>query len=53
MLQWAQTTQLPDGIRDLFLRSKFTKDRILQVMQELRKGKTVKSQNAEKTISNT
>lgn len=48
MLQWAQTTQLPDGIRDLFLRSKFTKDRILQVMQELRKGKTVKSQNAEK-----
>lgn len=48
MLQWSQTEQLPDAIRDLFLRSKFTKDRILHVMQELRKGKTVKSQNAEK-----
>lgn len=48
MLQWAQTTQLPDGIKDLFTRSRFTKDRILQVMHELRKGKSVKSQNAEK-----
>ncbi|BDC35311.1 chaperone protein ClpB [Candidatus Dependentiae bacterium Noda2021] len=48
MLVWAQTTQLPDGIKDLFLRSRFTKDRILKTMQELRKGKTVKTQNAEK-----
>lgn len=48
LLGWATTTHLPQSIRDFFAQNRFTKQRILEHMQEIRKGKTVSSQNAEK-----
>ena len=48
LLQWAGTHFLPQSIRDFFAQSRFTKQRVLEHMQEIRKGKTVNSQNAEK-----
>ena len=48
LLQWASTHFLPQSIRDFFAQSRFTKQRVLEHMQEIRKGKTVNSQNAEK-----
>ena len=48
LLQWAGTHFLPQSIRDFFAQSRFTKQRVLEHMQEIRKGKTVNTQNAEK-----
>lgn len=48
LLQWASTASLPQSIRDFFAQNRFTKQRILEHMQEIRKGKTVNNQNAEK-----
>lgn len=48
LLGWATTNGLPQSIRDFFAQNRFTKQRILEHMQEIRKGKTVSSQNAEK-----
>lgn len=48
LLGWATTNSLPQSIRDFFAQNRFTKQRILEHMQEIRKGKTVSSQNAEK-----
>jgi len=48
LLQWASSSLLPQSIRDFFSQARFTKQRILEHMQEIRKGKTVNSQNAEK-----
>ena len=48
IVQWSITKDLPQAVRDFFLQSHFTKQRILEHMQELRKGKTVNNQNAEK-----
>ena len=48
LLQFSTTNSLPQSIRDFFAQSKFTKQRILEHMSQIRKGKTVNSQNAEK-----
>lgn len=48
LLGWATTNNLPQPVRDFFNQNRFTKQRILEHMQEIRKGKTVNSQNAEK-----
>lgn len=48
LLQWASTSSLPQSVRDFFAQNRFTKQRILEHMQEIRKGKPVSSQNAEK-----
>lgn len=48
LLTWATTSYLPQSIRDFFIQSRFTKQRVLEHMNEIRKGKTVNSQNAEK-----
>ncbi len=48
LLQWAQGHFLLQSIRDFFAQYRFTKSRVLEHMQEIRKGKTVNSQNAEK-----
>ena len=48
LLQWATSNTLPQSIRDFFAQSRFTKNNILGHMQEIRKGKTVNNQNAEK-----
>lgn len=48
LLNWATTSYLPQSIRDFFAQSRFTKQRVLEHMNEIRKGKTVNSQNAEK-----
>lgn len=48
LLTWSITPYLPQSIRDFFTQSRFTKQRILEHMNEIRKGKTVNSQNAEK-----
>ncbi len=39
---------MPQTIRDFFVQNRFTKQRILEHMSQIRKGKTVSSQNAEK-----
>lgn len=48
LIGWATTSHVPQSIRDFFAQNSFTKQRILEHMQEIRKGKTVSSQNAEK-----
>ena len=48
LLQFATSSFLPQSIRDFFAQNKFTKQRILEHMSQIRKGKTVSSQNAEK-----
>ncbi len=48
LLEWSSTQLLPQSIRDFFAQSGFTKQKVLDHMHEIRKGKTVSSQNAEK-----
>lgn len=48
LIQFASSNSLPQSVRDFFAQNRFTKQRILEHMQEIRKGKTVNSQNAEK-----
>ena len=48
LLQFATSNFLPPSVRDFFVQNRFTKQRILEHMQEIRKGKTVSNQNAEK-----
>lgn len=48
LINWSTTSYLPQSIRDFFVQSRFTKQRILEHTNEIRKGKTVNSQNAEK-----
>lgn len=48
LINWSITSYLPQSIRDFFVQSRFTKQRILEHTNEIRKGKTVNSQNAEK-----
>jgi len=47
LLAWAQTPSLPSPIRELFKRVQFTRDKILEQMQSLRKGKKVDSKGSE------
>lgn len=47
LLQWSQTSYLPQDVRVFFKTYNFTKSRIVAHMQEMRKGKTVDSKNAE------
>jgi len=47
VLGWAQTNYLPEDVRNFFSNYKFKKDKILQHMQTIRKGKRVDSKNAE------
>lgn len=47
LLQWAETKYLPDDIIRFFKQSHFTRNAIINQMQSLRKGKTVKEKNAE------
>ncbi|MBM18277.1 MAG: hypothetical protein CL947_04390 [Epsilonproteobacteria bacterium] len=48
LLQWAQTPDLPQTIKDIFTKHNITKQTILQIMTTLRQGKTVTDKNAEK-----
>ena len=48
ILQWAQTTLLPQSIIQFFKQHHFTKPAILKIMTTLRQGKNVTDKNAEK-----
>lgn len=48
LLQWVETTHLPESIRSYFKQVGVTKQAILSHMQSIRKGKTVKDKQAEK-----
>lgn len=48
MIGWATSNALPQSIRDFFAKNKFTKNRIVQHMREIRKGQTVNNPNAER-----
>ena len=50
MITMAQTTALPESIKHFLKQSQFTKQALLQEMQTMRKGKTVKEKNAENSI---
>lgn len=47
LLELAQTNQLPPSIRTFFAQHQINKDKVLQMMQQLRKGKKVESKSAE------
>jgi len=47
LLQWSQTSYLPEDVRSFLKLHNFTKKRILTHMQGIRKGKRVDSKNAE------
>lgn len=48
LLQWAETTYLPESIRSYFKQVGATKQALLSHIQSIRKGKTVKDKQAEK-----
>ena len=47
LLQWISTKYLPEDVRNFFLQHALTKDKILEHMNVIRKGKTVDNKNAE------
>jgi len=47
LLQWVSTSYLPEDVRNFFLQHDLTKDKILEHMNVIRKGKKVDSKNAE------
>ncbi len=47
LLQWVETTHLPESIRSYFKSVGATKQAVLQHMHTIRKGKTVKTKQAE------
>lgn len=47
LIEWSETQHLPLSIQQFFKSAQFTKAAILNHMQTLRKGKTVKEKNAE------
>ena len=49
LLQWAETPYLPATIKSFFKNNTITRASVLQHIQQLRKGKTVKEKNAENT----
>jgi ATP-dependent Clp protease ATP-binding subunit ClpB len=49
LLGWSETSYLPLSIREFFKNAHVTRSAILQYMQILRKGKTVKEKNGEST----
>lgn len=47
ILGWSITKDLPTSIKDFFQKNKFTKEKILEYMKVIRKGKTVNEKGAE------
>lgn len=47
LLSWTETTYLPDSIKSFFKSAHFTRASVLNHLQVIRKGKTVKEKNAE------
>ena len=47
ILQWAETTYLPQSIQGFFKKNNFTRHAVLSYMHKLRQGKTVDDKNAE------
>ncbi len=49
IVEWWQTSHLPESIRNFFAQTGVTKDQLLAHMKIIRKGKNVTTKNAEKT----